>query len=291
MAKLITFVAFILLHSFCAIAQCDSSSVESISEGKKNPLCVKELYLFDTNLSREEIREIKYFINLEKLVVSKCDFFEINEFIYDLHNLQYISISETKLLYITPMIIHARALKILGLSENDYQVQAHIFQIPNLEFLTIYKNKLREIPEKFSTNLKSISIVNCDLKTLHSSVFSHSIEKLVLIGNKIETLPDIQSDNYRLKNLHLTDNLIKKLPNSINKLKELERLRVGVNKLIFVPKSIFELKNLTYLEIGDTPLARNKKALLEIRNGFEPRISQKKLFISSESVLHFLYQK
>jgi len=188
------------------------------------------------NISQEELNNIMKIIaennklgEIKQLTIvrNKQDITQLPPEIWELANLETLSISDTPLTQISPNIWNLTKLKKLDLRDCEFNTLPK--EIWNLKNLTI------------------LSLQSCEqLTTLPSEVYGLiNLEELLLFDANIATFsPEI----WKLVNLKvLSTGKIKYLPPEIWKLIKLERLRIMSEQLTFLPPEIWNLTNLKEL--------------------------------------------
>jgi Leucine-rich repeat (LRR) protein len=145
-------------------------------------------------------------------------------------SLHYISMQGNRLSRIPAVFELLRHLEYMNLGNNAIKRIAPSFctSHPQLKTLSLYKNKLRQIPDEIAA--------------------LQSLEKLVLFNNRINQIPDSIGRLGNLVYLDLGQNKIKKLPASMRNLVKLESLDVSDNDLGFIPSEIGKLVELQSLD-------------------------------------------
>jgi len=169
----------------------------------------------------------------------------------------------------------SKSLEYIDLSCNDLEiVPGWVVKQPNLKFLSVGANKIKEVPtfdhlplETLKLHKNSITkepVVNNNLKSLNLYLNPLPIfPELVLGLRKLEVLslgvtnilklPPISSLQ-NLKWLTLTVNPFKHLPEDICELKKLEGLQLAKNQLESLPQEIGKLSNLKVLTVYNNNL-------------------------------------
>lgn len=145
-------------------------------------------------------------------------------------SLHYISMQGNRLSRVPAVFESLRHLEYMNLGDNAIKRIAPSFctNHPQLKTLSLYKNKLTQIPDEIAA--------------------LQSLEKLVLFNNRINQIPDSIGRLGNLVHLDLGQNKIRKLPASIGNLVKLETLDVSDNDLGFIPSEIGMLVELQSLD-------------------------------------------
>lgn len=204
----------------------------------------------------EEIKDaIKYFKNLEGLLLLHGIRTEISPVVFTLDTLKHLRLDYNRLEKL-PKMSEMKSLVSLTLSTNKFEeIPTSILEIPNLEILKMNVNPLRSIPADIS-KLKKLRI-------------------LELANTKIKELPESIGDMQNLRTLCLNYTSLKMLPMSIERLKSLEVLELKGVALDTVRgvESLLKIPNLRRLQV------KNPLPVFAFREGFK---SLETLFISKE---------
>ncbi len=111
------------------------------------------------------------------------------------------------------------------------QVPDTVFSFPNLRWLDISKNKLKEIPAGIG-KLEKLEYLNASKNKLTSVPYTlgylKHLRELILNQNEILTLPKEIGNLENLENLDLWSNEIDQFPESMGQLKKLKRVDMRV---------------------------------------------------------------
>ena len=144
------------------------------------------------------------------------------------------------------------ALKILYLSGNKLTaIPSVIYELPALERLHLYNNKITEVTEKALCYLKMLVLDRNPVNQLPTELSQPSIlTELSLSSCQLQELPSVLLQMPKLKSINLERNNITKIPSFVKELKGLEDLRLLNNPLKEIPLELFELVQLKTLTIN-----------------------------------------
>ncbi len=169
----------------------------------------------------------------EKLSLS-CELDRFPVEILDLSDtLEILDLSGNKLSRLPDDFGRLKKLRILFLSENDFEVFPEVLaDCPNLTMIGFKSNKISHIPE---------------------NAFPTHTQWLILTDNKIETLPESIGELTKLQKCMLAGNNIRTLPHTMASCRSLELLRLSANDLERLPQWLFELPRLSWLACAGNP--------------------------------------
>jgi F0F1-type ATP synthase delta subunit len=107
--------------------------------------------------------------------------------------------------------------------------------LKSLVKLGVYTGQLEELPQPLGDNHKRIIV-------------------LMVIGNKLESLPDSVGNLQNLLTLLVFNNRLESLPDSVGNLQNLLYLTVFNNRLESLPDSVGNLQNLIYLKVSNNTI-------------------------------------
>ena len=110
--------------------------------------------------------------------------------------------------------------------------------LKSLVKLGVYTGQLEELPQPLGDNHKRMIV-------------------LMVIGNKLQSLPDSVGNLQNLEHFYAWNNTITRLPESIGNVKSLIYVDVRHNNLASLPSSIRQWDNLEYLYLAGNPLCLN----------------------------------
>lgn len=129
-------------------------------------------------------------------------------------------------------------------------------RLTELKSLSFFGNKKNQLFEKFPkqllelTNLESLDLSHCDIKTLPDS-FSNlkRLKNLNLYFNELDAFPEVLCKLENLEELNIEFNNLTTLPESITKLTHLKYLNISNNLIQSLPGNLSELENLKKIEL------------------------------------------
>ncbi|MFX1516438.1 MAG: leucine-rich repeat domain-containing protein [Promethearchaeota archaeon] len=127
-----------------------------------------------------------------------------------------------------------------------------------LNSLIVKNNRLHTLPEEigdiskdkpWEMSIYHMDFSDNDLSTLPATLGNlSSLDRLLVRGNNIETLPEEIGNLQSLFELDLADNKLKYLPKSLGKLSYLNNLNLRSNQLLTLPKELGQLHKLQFLD-------------------------------------------
>jgi GTPase SAR1 family protein len=114
------------------------------------------------------------------------------------------------------------------------EIPSEVFELTQLEILTLRYNLLTTIPETI-TKLQNLTVLN-------------------LRGNQLTTIPETITKLQNLSELNLSGNQITTIPETITDLQNLSELNLRDNQLTTIPETITKLQNLTVLNLSNNPI-------------------------------------
>jgi Leucine-rich repeat (LRR) protein len=171
-------------------------------------------------------------------------------------------------------------------------------KLSSLAKLGIYQGELQLLPSSFGGNhnkLLVLMVIGNKLKTLPKSI--GEIDNLVILSvfnNQISFLPDSIGKLDNLVHIWLFNNQLNTLPKSIGNLENLVQLMVFNNQLHSLPESITKLQKLTYLwafnnQLRSLPLGVGQLQSLQYLEVFRNRLTSLPDSICDFSNLNILH--
>ena len=159
----------------------------------------------------------------------------------------------------------------LDLSFNSLTTLPDSFEdYKNLKILFLSNNNFCEVPKIISKmkNLFMLSFKNNNILTVDN--IPPSVGWLILTNNKINKIVSL-GHLLNLRKLMLSGNRLNSLPSDIVKCQKIELLRLSNNLFNSVPQSIFELDNLAWISLAHNPCfplpkLNNNKLYIERQN-------------------------
>ncbi len=139
-------------------------------------------------------------------------------------------------------------------SENKLTVLPDaVFQMPNLQYITGFKNLLGNFPKNVDDcqSLQEIDLSWNRIGGLPKEIGNlPNLRILKLNNNLIKAIPYEAGTLASLEEIHMSVNQMERLPSSLNQMQNLKRLDVSYNFITEVPACIGELKNLEYVDLS-----------------------------------------
>lgn len=143
---------------------------------------------------------------------------------------------------------HVYKLELKRLKNNQFPYE--VFQLTNLQSLTITKSRLTSIPEQINQlkNLRYLNLSKNNLKKLPATIGDlKNLEQLIVNQNQLETLPETIGNLNKLYFLDLWSNELNDLPESLSlcenlKIIDMRGILIPDNKQIEIQKKIPQAK-------------------------------------------------
>jgi Leucine-rich repeat (LRR) protein len=185
-------------------------------------------------------------------------------------NLFIFSSKKNKIIYIDPAISRCTNLMYMELYNTKLDSLPKSMQnLRRLELLRIVANEsdTMRIPEELTSlrGLRDLQLLNCNLYKLPKTVQNFdAMERMIISGCKLDSLPDNFGYMPRLKHLDLENNSILVLPPSFTKLKKLEYLSLRNNKLTELPDGLVWLTKLQTLDVRGNSISDQSLEILRL---------------------------
>jgi len=151
--------------------------------------------------------------------------------IYNMTNVEYLTLSGIGLEILPDGIENLRKLRIINLTYNKLQsFPLGLCKLTGIEAIALSGNNLTIIPKEVYQlkKLKSIWLNSNNIITVPAELFElDNIIYIDLNGNKISELPVSITNAYQLKTLCVSGNPISKYPKEMQRMRSLKRLYVG----------------------------------------------------------------
>jgi len=137
------------------------------------------------------------------------------------------------------------------------ELPKEIGKLVNLNELDLFNNLIKELPEELFTlkNLQTLNLGNNQINKLSSNIGNlENLVTLELSNNRIRELPKEIDNLKKLKILNISHNFIQELPKEIGNLSELVELRLKNNLLQELPKEIEKLNRIQLINLGENPI-------------------------------------
>lgn len=177
--------------------------------------------------------------------------------LFELINLNYLSIHDTKLQSLPESVARLENLQTLVLHSNDLSaVTADLSRLDKLKVLDLSRNRLREVPFDLSklVNLTSLNLSYNDLEQL-PKFDNKKLSTFDASNNKLNDFAEISNVNMTcLQELKLSNNKIKTIPNNINVLPSLKTLDLSHNEIRAVPGELSACSKLKDVNLKANPI-------------------------------------
>lgn len=165
-----------------------------------------------------------------------------------------LDILETKKTYysIDKAMRHPDSVYILVLEREELsELPAEIKSFKNLKSLSIYRNKIKQLPDYLpELGLIKLDLSNNELTSVPDVLYNcTTLKKLNLKSNKLTAIDPRLFNLKELEELNLNSNSISEIPNEIGKLMNLKKLFLRMNELESLPNSVANLKKLEEIEL------------------------------------------
>ncbi len=191
---------------------------------------------------------------LEVLILARCMLDKFPETVLLLRSLRRLDLSRNNLPAVPEEICKLRALEFLNLMLNQIsELPATLAQLPVLRVLDVCMNILKGPLAEGSlpSSLQRLILSGNQLPTIPSSIGElRSLQQLELGGNGLTALPDSLGALQNLQVLDLTWNGLTALPDSLGALRALQELYLEENQLTTLPPTFWQLQGLTFLSLG-----------------------------------------
>ncbi|MCA1620260.1 MAG: leucine-rich repeat domain-containing protein [Acidobacteria bacterium] len=144
-----------------------------------------------------------------------------------------------------------------GSYDNEGDVPPKVFELKNLEELTLSACQIRSLPDAIAnlSNLRRLDLSSNSLTSLPEGLTRlRGLRQLHLQNNLLATLPPLVTELAGLEELNLWGNRLAHLPDAVSRLKNLTYLDVGKNQIRTLPPSLAQLSKLSVLWLSNNPL-------------------------------------
>ena len=183
--------------------------------------------------------------------IDKCG---LDRNIFQLDCLNFLQISNTKLLSLPEELGKLLNLKTLDLHRNSIEkLPASIGCLKELKNLDVSGNELQLLPAELGelTLLQTIN-VNCNKLTELPSVANlKNLSRLDVSHNQLSELPDGIYELEHLAEIHASNNQISTIDSNVSKLTSLKVLSLNVNKIAMIPLELSGCHKLKELHLQD----------------------------------------
>ncbi|KAH7622124.1 putative Leucine-rich repeat-containing protein 1 [Nannochloris sp. 'desiccata'] len=200
-----------------------------------------------------------------KLDLSECGLPSIPAQVFELTELEELSLAGNNISILPPEIGKLTLLERLQLSGNELKhFPEEIGELKALKGLWVHGNRLQSLPDLLPklTNLVQLSIAGNEIKALPEGIGSlSSLKELAAAGNKIKTIPEALEGLKSLEILGLYGNKLTSLPSSVATLAALREFWVQGNPyLTSLPAEIGEIQALQHFSAADCALTEIPEA-------------------------------
>ncbi|XP_011692981.1 PREDICTED: leucine-rich repeat-containing protein 47-like [Wasmannia auropunctata] len=169
--------------------------------------------------------------------------------LFNLHNLNYLSITHTRLQEVPDDIERLANLATLVLHSNELaELPCAIARLPKLKVLDCSMNKLTKLPTELGSHphLSTINLASNLLRSLPpQSSCCAKLSILDVSNNQLEAFPDVcHAELVHLSEIHVNGNRIAEIPISINRLQGLKILNMADNLISVVPSELADCSKL-----------------------------------------------
>jgi len=157
----------------------------------------------------------------------------LDENLFDLHNLNYLNITQTclrvmpdeleKLTNLTTLVLHSNEIAVLP---------SAIGRLTKLKVLDCSRNKLTSLPQELNNlpQLSTLNLASNQLQSIPSQNTNVKLSILDLSNNCFEVFPDVcYAELVHLSEIHVNGNQITEIPTTINQLQALKVLNLADN--------------------------------------------------------------
>ncbi|XP_011867263.1 PREDICTED: leucine-rich repeat-containing protein 47-like [Vollenhovia emeryi] len=168
--------------------------------------------------------------------------------LFDLHGLNYLSITHTRLQEVPDEIERLANLATLVLHSNEIaELPRAIAKLAKLKVLDCSRNRLASLPEELGGHpqLCTMNLASNLLRDVPSFGSCTKLTILDLSNNRLETFPDIcHAELAHLSEVHFNGNRIAEIPVAINRLQGLKVLNLADNLISVVPSELADCSKL-----------------------------------------------
>ncbi|XP_014483262.1 PREDICTED: leucine-rich repeat-containing protein 47-like [Dinoponera quadriceps] len=192
----------------------------------------------------------------------------LDENLFDLHNLNYLCITQTCLQIIPDEIEKLTNLTTLVLHSNQIATLPDtIGKLIKIKLLDCSRNKLTSLPQALD-NFPQLSTMNFGsnlLRSIPSQSANIKLNILDLSNNRLETFPDVcYAELVHLSEIYVNGNRITEIPAAISQLQVLKVLNIADNLISVVPGELADCGKLKEINLKDNKLT--DKRLLKLVN-------------------------
>jgi len=194
-----------------------------------------------------------------KLDLSECNLDTIPEQVFDLMDLEELSLAGNTLTFLPPDIGRLKSLRRLQLSGNLLrELPFEIGALSDLEGLWLHSNQLEKLPSTIGDlgSLTQLALSGNSLREVPNSLTNlSSLKELAVTGNLLTALPEEVGALSVLVKLSVHGNRLNRLPPSVAGLNLLKELWCqGNSSLTSLPKEVAEMQSLAEFSVADCAL-------------------------------------
>lgn len=190
--------------------------------------------------------------------------------VFELPNLQALSLSENRLTSVPAEAGRLSGLRLLDLSGNRIsQLPASFSALSHLAQLNLANNLLTRFPAVLTrlSSLRRLDLSGNGISSLPGRLpFGEQMQTLKLAHNRIKALPEGWDNLDNLEELDLAHNRIREFPLSRGQYRSLESLNLKQNKLERLPEDIGELSELRKLWLDHNLLSEIPSSLERLKS-------------------------
>jgi len=157
----------------------------------------------------------------------------LDESLFDLHNLNYLSITQTCLRVIPDELGKLTNLTTLVLHSNEIvALPSAIGRLTKLKVLDCSRNKLTSLPQELDNlpQLSTLNLASNQLQSIPSQNANVKLSILDLSNNHFKVFPDVcHTELVHLSEIHVNGNQITEIPTAITRLQVLKVLNIADN--------------------------------------------------------------
>lgn len=155
--------------------------------------------------------------------------------LFNLHNLNYLSITQTCLREVPDGIAKLTNLTTLVLHSNDIvTITDKIGELAKLKVLDCSRNNLKSLPQALNNlpQLTTLNLASNSLQSVPSQIANVKLSILNLSDNRFEIFPDVcYTELVHLSEIHVNKNQIKTIPSTVCYLQALKVFNVADNAI------------------------------------------------------------
>ncbi|XP_012526657.1 leucine-rich repeat-containing protein 47 [Monomorium pharaonis] len=190
----------------------------------------------------------------------------IDRNLFNLHGLNYLSITHTRLQEVPDEIEKLTNLTTLVLHSNEIATLPDaIAKLAKLKVLDCSRNKLTSFPQVLGTHpqLSTLNLASNQLRDVPSLNLCTKLSILDLSNNQLVAFPDVcYAELVHLSEIYVNGNQIAEIPAAINRLQGLKVLNMGDNSISVVPSELADCSKLKEVYLKGNKLTDRRLAKL-----------------------------